>query len=180
MDSDMIVEREFLSTLRPESWLQGIALVCHPGFYRPSLRNGLRVRCLNPSILMQDFKFILRLKRGMGSWEMRKESTSFVPRLKRREYVHGAIWMGNNKELQSMISLLAEQVDCDLMQDIVAVWHDESHLNWYFSNHKVSLLDCRYSWYPSYSHLNHISPYVYTMDKEEMKFERMETASEDN
>lgn len=180
MDSDMMVEREFLSSLRPATWLQGIALVRHPGFYRPGLRNGLWIRCLNPSILMQDLKFILRLKRGMGSWEEREESTSYVPRLKRREYVHGAIWMGNNKELRSMISLLAEHVDCDLMQDIVAVWHDESHLNWYFSNHKVSLLDCRYSWYSSYSHLSHISPYVYSMDKDDMNFQRMVTANEDN
>lgn len=178
MDSDMIVEKEFISSLRPSEWLQGIALVRHPGFYRPNFRNGLRTRRANPSILIQDLKFLLKLYRGMGSWEIRKTSTSFVPRLKRHEYVHGAIWMGKNEELRSMISLLSKHVDQDLQRGLVAVWHDESHLNWYFSNHNVSLLDCNYSWYAAYSHLKHISPYVYSMDKDEMNFQRLETSSE--
>jgi hypothetical protein len=180
LDSDMIVQKAFLSELNPAEWIQGIALVSHPGFYRPKLWNGIRIRSINPYILKQDLKYLLRISRGMGSWETKKKSASYVPRLKRHQYVHGAIWMGNNNALKEMISLLAENVTQDLKNNVMAIWHDESHLNWYFSNHKVSLLDCRFSWYPSYPHLSHISSNIYSMDKTSMNFDRMETTREDN
>jgi hypothetical protein len=175
LDSDMIVQRAFLSDLNPAEWLQGIALVSHPGFYRPNLRHGIKIRVSNPFILKQDFKYLLRFNQGMGSWETNKKSSAYVPRSNRHQYVHGAIWMGNNLELREMISLLSKRVNQDLRKNHIAVWHDESHLNWFFSNNKVSLLDCRFSWYPSYSHLRHISPYIFSMNKTAMKFARMET-----
>lgn len=180
LDSDMIVQKPFLSDLNPAKWLQGIALVSHPGFYRPKLRKGIIIRKNNPFILKQDLKYLLRFSRGMGSWETKKKSASYVPRIKRHEYVHGAIWMGRNKALKEMISCLAKNVNQDLKNNVIAVWHDESHLNWFYSNHKVSLLDCRFSSYPSYRHLSHISPFIYSMDKDAMNFDRMETSSENN
>ncbi|PAF50747.1 hypothetical protein BKH43_04100 [Helicobacter sp. 13S00401-1] len=46
-------------------------------------------------------------------------------------YVMGALNGGRAKEYLELIETLAARVEADLQKDVVAVWHDESHLNRY-------------------------------------------------
>jgi len=172
LDSDMLVLKEFISTLTPYDWRSGIALVMHPGFYRTKGLAGLRERIQNPYLWIQDLKFIWRLKNGMGAWETNPISSAHVRRSKRICYVHGAIWLGLNIEFKSMIKLLEKNSKKDKLIGIIPVWHDESHLNWFNATHDVTVLDSRYSWYSEYKHLQHLEPYVESMNKEKMHFMR--------
>ena len=172
LDSDMLVDREFLSTLFPMQWRNGIALVKHPGFYHPRGAVGLIERLKNPYLYFQDLKFFKYLKNGMGAWETNPMSSAYVDRRNRSCYVHGAIWMGMNQEFKIMISLLEETSRGDRLKGIVPIWHDESHLNWYSATHSVTLLDPRYSWYSEYKFLRHLSPFVESMNKDKMHFVR--------
>ena len=172
LDSDMLVAKEFLSTLFPTKWRNGIALVKHPGFYRPKGAAGLIERMKNPFLCLQDLKYLKYFKNGMGAWETNPMSSAYVDRPNRTCYVHGAIWMGKNKEFKSMISLLEETSRIDRTKSIVPIWHDESHLNWFNSTHSVTVLDSRYSWYSDYKFLRHLDPFVESMNKDQMLFVR--------
>ncbi|CAN2170463.1 Glycosyl transferase, family 6 [Candidatus Nanopelagicaceae bacterium] len=180
LDSDMIVQPEFLTSLEPMTWQNGVAVVCHPGFYRAKGFVGLRERIKNPFLLTQDVRFLFRVGVGMGTWETRRNSRAFVPRANRKTYVHGAIWMGENGAFKEMVCVLAENVQVDLQNGLIAIWHDESHLNWYCSNNIISILDSRFSWYPEYKHLRHFSPLIRSMNKPEMNFERVVDLDADN
>ncbi len=48
------------------------------------------------------------------------------------QYRQGCFWGGKTLEFLEMISVLERRVDEDLEDEIVAVWHDESHTNKYF------------------------------------------------
>lgn len=50
-------------------------------------------------------------------------------------YRQGCFWGGTSEDFIKMIVTLDKNVDDDLKNDIVAVWHDESHLNKYFLLH---------------------------------------------
>ena len=58
------------------------------------------------------------------------------------KYRQGCFWGGKSEEFIKMIVELERRVDVDLENEIVAVWHDESHMNKYFveNNHKVFTL----------------------------------------
>ncbi len=44
-----------------------------------------------------------------------------------------------------MSETIAKNINIDAEKDIIAVWHDESHLNKYFSDHTpTKILDCGY------------------------------------
>ena len=51
-------------------------------------------------------------------------------------YYQGCFWGGRVPYVMDLIDELEECVNQDLEKGIVAVWHDESHLNRYFSQHK--------------------------------------------
>jgi hypothetical protein len=88
-----------------------------------------------------------------------------VPAYKRRHYVHGAVWFGETQALVEMCSILSDRVREDLKNNFVAKWHDESHLNWYFSNFKVTLLDNRFSYVSAYPLLSNMASYIETVPK---------------
>lgn len=51
-------------------------------------------------------------------------------------YYQGCFWGGRVPYVMDLIDELEDCVNQDLEKGIVAVWHDESHLNRYFSQHK--------------------------------------------
>jgi hypothetical protein len=134
------VDMQFLKNLRPKTLQKRIRLARHPGY----VIDWQKLFKLNyKEKLSSFFEFIKRLFRGefyKGGWETRESSLSFVPNWKRRSYVHGAIWGGPTNLILEMCELLAKRVQNDLDRNVIAVWHDESHLNWYRCNYKVKLL----------------------------------------
>ena len=76
---------------------------------------------------------------GVGSWEDRKESKAFVARNKRKKYVCGGFWGGDTNSILGMVNELKFAVEEDLKNEIVAKWHDESHLNYWASRNDFRL-----------------------------------------
>tara|TARA_B100001250_G_scaffold412655_1_gene444477 strand:+ start:2452 stop:3177 length:726 start_codon:yes stop_codon:yes gene_type:complete len=52
-------------------------------------------------------------------------------------YWQGCLWGGKVPQVLNLISELKNRVDLDLKDDIIALWHDESHLNKFFIENKL-------------------------------------------
>ena len=70
---------------------------------------------------------------GDGTWETRPESRAYVPPENRCRYFMGGFNGGDSQAFLSMASVIARDADRDRSAGITAVWHDESHLNQFFS-----------------------------------------------
>ena len=68
---------------------------------------------------------------GTGTFERRPESEACVTG-EPLQYYQGCLWGGKMSEVIPMMKLLKDRVDKDYGNDIIAVWHDESHLNKFF------------------------------------------------
>lgn len=141
LDSDLRIVRPFLDQLTPDRWPGGLAAVRHPGYFR---RHALRPR---------------------GTWETRPGSVAFVPRWKRHRYVCGGVWMGSRTAVLGMSRELAERVREDARAGVTAVWHDESHWNWWVANRPTAVLDPRFCYVPDYPWLAGMEPYILAVDK---------------
>ena len=72
---------------------------------------------------------------GTGTLERRPESEACVTG-EPLQYYQGCLWGGKMEAVIPMMKLLRDRVDKDYSNDIIAVWHDESHLNRFFiENH---------------------------------------------
>ena len=62
-------------------------------------------------------------------------------------YYQGCFWGGTIKEILSLVDTLSKRIEIDLEKNIIARWHDESHLNKYFieKSHLVHKLSCGYA-----------------------------------
>ncbi len=78
-------------------------------------------------------------------YERNKKSAAFIPRgLKGYRYYHGGVNGGRVKEYLEMCHTLKENIDKDYRNGIVAIFHDESHLNKFFSEHRCKGLSSDY------------------------------------
>ena len=80
------------------------------------------------------------------------QSLAYIPQGKGEHYVMGALNGGKAGAYLDMIEQLNDNIKKDLENDIIAVWHDESHLNRYLldsDDRKVKLLS------PSYLYAEH-------------------------
>ena len=69
---------------------------------------------------------------GRGTPETRSESTAYISSNENLIYYAGGFNGGSSKEFLHMSTKIAYNIEKDLRNDIVAIWHDESHLNRYF------------------------------------------------
>jgi hypothetical protein len=72
---------------------------------------------------------------GTGTFERRPESEAYVDG-NELCYYQGCLWGGKTEPTISMMKLLRDRVDRDYKNDIIAIWHDESHLNRFFIENK--------------------------------------------
>ena len=68
-------------------------------------------------------------------FERRRNSTAYVSYKEGKKYVIGAFFGGKTKDFLEMSEELHEHICKDLKNNIIALWHDESHINWYIHNH---------------------------------------------
>ncbi len=99
------------TTITPEEFLPRIEngeklfVTKHPGYY-----------------MKKNFEF---------PYDRNKYSLAYIPWNCGSDYVIGAMFGGTSKAFISMSKTLRARIDEDLKKNIVAKWHDESHLNRY-------------------------------------------------
>lgn len=164
LDADMAVVAPVGPDLHSDQWEGGIALVRHPGFRRPSGLARIGYYSKDPRALARDALMQSRVG-GFGSWESDPSVRAHVPRANRRTYVCGGTWMGRREPLLSMIGELSARTRADLDEAKIAVWHDESHLNWYAAGHPFTLLGSEYCHAQGFTSVADIAPLIVALDK---------------
>ncbi|MCK5825182.1 MAG: hypothetical protein KAG96_07225 [Ichthyobacteriaceae bacterium] len=83
---------------------------------------------------------------SMFTYERNKNSTAYIKKEseKKYEYFMGGLNGGSVSEYYKMVSTCSKNTHIDDENGIVAVYHDESHLNKYFSENKVHSLPTSY------------------------------------
>lgn len=80
-----------------------------------------------------------------GTPETRKESLAYISPSEKMQYFAGGFNGGTSKEFLKMSKVISENIKKDINKKIIAVWHDESHMNRYFIDNKpTKVLDPSY------------------------------------
>ncbi len=165
LDADMLfVSQVDFPKIESVLGIKGVALVKHPGFFRPTGVRKIKFYLTNPKDLARDCRTLLRFG-GLGSWERNRISRAFVPRSERSVYVCGGTWLGRKEEILKLCKELTARIDVDLEAGIMAVFHDESHLNWYQAKNQLPLLWPEYCFDSSYRQLEGLVPRIVAVDK---------------
>lgn len=69
------------------------------------------------------------------TYDRNKNSTAFIPWGKGEYYICGGINGGKAKEYVSLIKELKNNINIDKQNNVIAKWHDESHINKYITVH---------------------------------------------
>lgn len=165
LDSDMLVLGDFVGPLQESLGPHILFFVKHPGYVRRRGIKGIMDLISNPRLAKPLINKFIARSPGQGAWETNKNSSAYVPRQSRLNYVHGAIWGGYQANFLNLCRILSEQVQFDLQNDYIAVWHDESHLNHFASNNPHALLDNRFSGFEPYKHLKEWPAFITTQIK---------------
>ena len=164
LDADTIVAPGAGADLEPTTWNGGVALVRHPGFRRPCSWRRLNLYLSYPDLLLRDFYRVAR-EGGLGTWETNTDSTAFVPRNKRVNYICGATWFAVAEYMQDLCEELSQHVARDLQRGVVARFHDESHLNWFRANRSCSVLESDYCFVRNARNLADLTPRIFAVEK---------------
>lgn len=111
-----------------------------------------------------------------GTPERRPDSTAFIPHERDNSYYCGGFFGGSSKAFLKMIDTIKNNIDLDLSKNIIAIWHDESHLNRYFlDNPPKSVLGLGFSCPEErrFKEGHFMEPSIIFLDKEpELKIEK--------
>jgi len=80
------------------------------------------------------------------TYDNNPKSTAYIPKGEGDFYYQGCLSGGRSREYLSLSHELLRNIDIDQSKGIIALWHDESHLNRYFLNHKPKRLDPGYAY----------------------------------
>jgi len=75
-----------------------------------------------------------------GTPETNPNSLAYVLPHESMEYFAGGFNGGKTSEFLKMSKLLSNNIDTDYSNGIVAIWHDESHMNRYFIDNKPTII----------------------------------------
>ena len=111
-----------------------------------------------------------------GAFETNSNSLAAV-NLKKIEssiYYQGCLWGGKVPEVIEMIDCLQDNVNKDLENDVIAIWHDESHINKYFSEHQdiVHTLGPEYAYPEVFSSYCNFKPKIIHLAKDNSKYQQ--------
>ena len=158
-DSEFVRPLEF--DIDPSGWNLGLALVAHPGYAKITLNAG-------PINLMRRLRLIIT-NGAVGTWEKNRNSSAYVERRRRKSYVCGGVFIGGRDQFLSLSVELAKRVELDLNNGVIALWHDESHLNWFASYSAPAILDSRYCSLDDIDTLRNEKPYIIALEKGERR-----------
>jgi histo-blood group ABO system transferase len=87
-----------------------------------------------------------------GTPETRSLSLAYIAPGTNKFYFAGGFNGGNKDEFLKMAKTISENVRSDLTKGIIAIWHDESHLNKYYIDHEPTVILS-----PSYCYPEHLN-----------------------
>lgn len=166
VDADMTFEAPFPESVLAAARKSGVLLVQHPGFFRKERGPEEYVRNIFSGARARDFLERIKVG-GVGAWESSPKSRAFVPRIGRKRYFCGGVWICTGDNLRAFSEDLAARIDIDYQNGVTAVWHDESHLNaWAFENPKrFAALGPEFCFAPQYTELSHLQPVIQVVEK---------------
>jgi histo-blood group ABO system transferase len=94
------------------------------------------VGVLHPYKILED--------KSVYPYESRKESSAYIADENRDKYYAAAFVGGKSENFLKMSKVISERVSQDEKNNIIAVWHDESHLNKYFNENPPTALSPSY------------------------------------
>lgn len=103
-----------------------------------------KIEKMNAELITVRHPFFYWVKNPMDfPYERRKISSAYIPRDQGRVYVMGGFNGGTGKDYLELIETLNTRINQDEKKGVVALWHDESHLNRYIfeTNKKIKILD---------------------------------------
>jgi len=86
-----------------------------------------------------------------GTYENNPKSTSCVLKNEGKIYFAGAFNGGKTNSFLEMSENIKNNVNVDLSNNIIALWHDESHINRYFIDNKPKVLNPSYCYPESWN-----------------------------
>ena len=75
-----------------------------------------------------------------GTPERRVNSTAYISKDMNNRYFCGGFFGGKSSDFLNISRRLRDNIDIDLGNGIVAIWHDESHINNYFLDYPPSIV----------------------------------------
>ena len=154
LDADMLILENVFENIIHFAMESDVVLIAHPGFWNRKFPLLSRVKAL-----------VFQSTPLNGSWETHPESQAFVNPKHRKPYVCGGIWFGKRAAILALINQAAEAVEIDRDNSVMAVWHDESHLNHWASKNHFLMLSPEYCYVREYDHLKDLKPKVLAVTK---------------
>jgi hypothetical protein len=169
IDVDMRFVAPCAAEILPDS--SGLVGVEHPGYWRG--HRGFASRAFDA---VTAGRWSARpLPHAALPFERDPRSSACVSDPRHRYYYAGAFAGGRVDAFLEMAQALRDAVDADHRNGVIAVWHDESHLNRYYHAHPPKRLTPAYCYPESgYKHLKHLEPVILALDKDHAYF-RAET-----
>jgi hypothetical protein len=166
LDADMLFMEDIFKDKDEIFKDDAMTLILHPGFYRErnqKLRIWLRFNFRQP---IGDLVRRIRLG-ALGAWETNRKSTAFTPRVLRKSYYCGGVWLGPATQFISFLKVNSENILTDLEKGYIAQWHDESHLNKWATGNQFFELNPGYCFDNSYPQLQQIKGKIEAVNKQE-------------
>jgi len=76
---------------------------------------------------------------GGGTFETNRDSTAFTPSHLQKVYYCGGFYGGKLPQLKKLWEKTSININQDLKKGIVAIWHDESHINCFLAHNPPSV-----------------------------------------
>lgn len=162
LDADTRIVAELNDTLLPDPEHDLVA-VRHPGFCGRYLGDSYAARALRKLGLPWPRRHWLDEPKR-GSYETNPKSTAYVAPHEGKVYFMGGFYGGRTQAFLRMAHTLRDNIDRDLTQGLIAVWHDESHLNRYLIDQAPKQLSPSYG-YPESWDLP-FEPRILLLDKD--------------
>jgi len=109
-----------------------------------------------------------------GAFETNLNSLAYVDidKIEPVVYYQGCVWGGKVPKVFEMIDELQHNVNKDLENDVIAVWHDESHINRYFIDNKdqVHTLGPEYAYPEVFAGYCEFAPKIVHLAKNNSKY----------
>lgn len=86
-----------------------------------------------------------------GTFESREASKAYISPIENPLYFQGCLFGGRSTELIDLIEECKNNIQHDLDKNIIAVWHDESHMNKFFSKQIPKTLHPGFAYPESYN-----------------------------